>query len=119
MKAYRLFTTADGGSAFEEGTINRLQHLSSDYFFIAEDAPERTAFDWHPAPKRQYVLTLRGVLEFTVTDGSTFILRPGDVLIATDTTGTGHKWRRTSEESWVRTYIVLEEGTDDGFKPLL
>ena len=115
MKAYRLFTTATGGSAFEEGTIHRLQHIPAEYLFLAEDPPERTAYDWHPAPKRQYVLTLRGTLEFTVTDGGTFILQPGDVLIAADITGTGHKWRRLSEESWVRTYIVLEEGADDGF----
>lgn len=115
MKVYRLYTTATGGSAFEEGKLTTLQHISSAYFFIVEDLPERREFDWHPAPKRQYVLTHRGSLEFTVTDGGTFVLHPGDVLIATDTTGTGHKWRRLSEESWVRTYIVLEEGVEDGF----
>ncbi|UYQ95471.1 hypothetical protein MKQ68_10205 [Chitinophaga horti] len=118
MKAYRLYTTADGGSAFEEGNITRQQHITSAYFFLAEDAPERMEYDWHPAPHRQYVLTLRGVLEFTVTDGSTFQLHPGDILVAADTIGTGHKWSRLSNESWMRTYIVLEEGAEDGFTPL-
>jgi len=115
MKAYRLFTTADGHSAFEEGKITTLQHIAADYFFIQEDEASRLAFDWHPAPRRQVVITLRGTLEFTVTDGSTFLLHPGDILVAADTSGTGHKWRRVSEESWVRAYVVLEDGKDDGF----
>lgn len=33
-----------------------------------------------------------GTLEFTTRDGETFVLRPGEVLLAADTTGTGHRW---------------------------
>lgn len=115
MNAYRLFNTIEGDSAFEKGTVQDLLQLEAAYFFFHEDAPERTEFDWHPAPRPQYVITLRGKLEFTVTDGSTFIVEPGDVLIAQDIAGTGHKWRRLSEESWARIYIVLKDGQNDGF----
>lgn len=115
MKAYKLYTTAEGHSAFEEGTIIMPAPLTAPFFLIQEDDPARSAFDWHPAPRKQYVITLRGSLEFTVTDGSTFIIHPGDVLLATDVTGSGHKWRRLSEESWIRAYIALEEGAADGF----
>lgn len=115
MKAFKLFNTANGDSAFEEGTIQELDHISSAYFFLVNDKPERRHFDWHPAPRRQYVITLKGSLEFTVSDGSNFIVEPGDVVIALDTAGTGHKWRMLSEESWSRIYIVLDEDQDDAF----
>jgi quercetin dioxygenase-like cupin family protein len=115
MKAYRLYNTDAGSSAFQEGTVNVHQHITSSYFFFEQNTPEKRSFDWHPAPRKQYVITLKGSLEFTVSDGSSFIINPGDILIATDTEGSGHKWRMLSEESWSRMYLVLEEGKDDGF----
>lgn len=118
MKAYRLFTTSEGASAFQKGTVKDLMQMETQYFFFQQDPPERRSFDWHPAPRFQYVITLRGIIEFTVTDGSTFILHPGDVLIAQDTDSTGHKWRMLSEDSWARVYLVLNEGVLDGFESL-
>ncbi|TDE14701.1 hypothetical protein [Dyadobacter psychrotolerans] len=115
MRAYKLFNTPDGASAFQQGTIQELEHISSPYFFLVNDEPERRHFDWHPAPRRQYVITLKGSLEFTVTDGSSFVVHPGDVVIALDTAGTGHKWRMLSQDSWSRIYIVLQEDQHDAF----
>jgi len=115
MNAYRLFNTNEGHSAFQKGTVEDLLQLEAAYFFFQEDGPERKGFDWHPAPRPQYVITLRGKLEFTVTDGSTFIVEPGDVLIAQDVIGRGHKWKVLGEESWARIYIVLRDGEEDGF----
>ena len=63
------------------------------------------------------MITLAGTLEFTTRDGETFILRPGDVLVATDAIGTGHKWRLLDEEPWRRCYVVLEAGAPDLFVP--
>ena len=115
MKAYKLYNTDTGSSAFEEGTIKEHQRILSSYFFFEHNAPDKRSFDWHPAPRKQYVITLKGSLEFTVSDGSSFIINPGDILIATDIEGLGHKWRMLSEESWSRMYVALEEGEDDGF----
>jgi quercetin dioxygenase-like cupin family protein len=55
----------------------------------------------------QYVITLSGTLEFTTRDGETFVLRPGEVLLAADTTGTGHRWRRVDDQPWRRLYVEL------------
>lgn len=117
MKAYRLFTTTDGASAFHKGQIKDLQQIETAYFFFQQDPPDRRSFDWHPAPREQYVITLKGTIEFTVTDGSSFIVEPGDVLIAKDVLSSGHKWRMLGEDSWTRAYIVLQEGENDGFEP--
>jgi quercetin dioxygenase-like cupin family protein len=63
----------------------------------------------------QYVVTLAGTLEFTTRDGETFIIRLGDVLVATDTAGSGHKWRLIDDAPWRRCYVVLKSGAADLF----
>jgi uncharacterized cupin superfamily protein len=116
MKAYRLYTTTDGASAFQKGQIKDLQKIESDYFFFQQDPSDRRSYEWHPAPREQYVITLKGTIEFTVTDGNSFMIEPGDVLIAKDVESSGHKWKMLSEQSWTRVYIALREGEDDGFE---
>ncbi|MDO1708135.1 hypothetical protein Q2328_25105, partial [Escherichia coli] len=68
-------------------------------------------------PVPRYVITLSGTLEFETKDGSTFIIKPGDILLAQDNTGTGHKWRLIGDEPWRRAYFVYQEGTELCFKP--
>jgi hypothetical protein len=46
--------------------------------------------DWHPSPARQYLVMLSGVLEMQASDGETRRFVKGNVLLATDTSGTGH-----------------------------
>jgi hypothetical protein len=36
------------------------------------------------------------------------MLRPGDILLAEDTAGSGHSWRLTDSSSWRRAYVVLQ-----------
>ena len=54
-------------------------------------------------------MTLSGTLEFTTRDGETFILKPGDVLLAEDTTGSGHRWRLIDDQPWRRMYVELAD----------
>jgi hypothetical protein len=35
--------------------------------------------------------------------------------VATDTTGTGHKWRLIDDQPWRRCYVVLRPGAPDLF----
>jgi quercetin dioxygenase-like cupin family protein len=106
MHAFKLYTGADNASRVVEGelTLDRRTDVVAVHF---EESPPHSALDWHDAPEPQYVITLAGTLEFTTRDGETFILRPGDVLVATDTVGTGHKWRLVDGQPWRRCYVVL------------
>lgn len=44
----------------------------------------------HQAPMRQFVVHLSGVTEVECGDGTKRQFRPGDILLADDTTGEGH-----------------------------
>jgi quercetin dioxygenase-like cupin family protein len=61
------------------------------------------------------VLTLKGKLRFTVSNGETFIIEPGIILIANDTKGVGHTWEIVDGNEWERIYIPLEEDVEDHF----
>jgi hypothetical protein len=114
LKAIRLINTEDDKCTFETGTIPIRQHINANYFFAQTDVSTLEKIP-HPAPRRQYVITLKGKLKFTVSNGETFIIEPGIVLIANDTAGEGHTWEIVGGNEWERIYIPLEEDSDDYF----
>ncbi|NII81652.1 MULTISPECIES: hypothetical protein [unclassified Pedobacter] len=115
IKAIRLINIEDNKCAFETGTIPIRQHINASYFFAQTDVSTLEKIP-HPAPRRQYVITLKGKLQFTVSSGETFIIEPGVILIANDTAGEGHTWEVMEGNEWERIYIPLEGDTDDYFK---
>jgi hypothetical protein len=114
MKAYKLININNNDSSFVEGTVSTLQKIKAHYFFFHDhiEVYELTA---HPAPRYQFVVTLKGKLKFTVTNGDTFIIEPGVILIANDLLGKGHTWEIVDGTEWHRVYIVPEEGVDEHF----
>lgn len=82
-----------------------------------KETPAHSTFDWHPAPEEQYVITLSGTLEFSTTGGENFILHPGEVLLAQDTTGPGHRWKLIDDQPWRRAYIITKPGEKGAFVP--
>jgi hypothetical protein len=117
IRLVRLFTGPDGESHVEESTLE-LDPAGRDHATAwlpggpvrFQHSPPGSALDWHDAPQRQYVVTLTGTLEFTTRGGETFRLAPGDVLLAEDTTGGGHRWRLVDDQPWTRLYVQLPDG---------
>jgi quercetin dioxygenase-like cupin family protein len=114
IRAYRLFTGPDGDSHVETGSVSAGELVEVESVLFKE-TPAHSSLDWHDAPVPQYVITLAGVLEFTTRDGETFIIHPGEVLVALDITGSGHKWRLINDEPWKRAYVVFKAGADPHF----
>lgn len=88
----RLFTGDDGESHFEEISLDYKPHLPLSERTAPEEAESILfarhqpgySMDWHPAPRRQYVVFLGGQNEVTVKDGTSIVFRAGDVLLAED-----------------------------------
>jgi len=116
LHAFKLYTGRDNASHVVEGTVAQDDSTDVVAIHFRESAPH-SSLDWHDAPVPQYVITLSGTLEFTTRDGEKFVLRPGDVLVATDNVGSGHKWRLIDDAPWCRAYIVLKPGAHDSFVP--
>ncbi|MFQ5931632.1 MAG: cupin domain-containing protein, partial [Nitrospiraceae bacterium] len=72
-------------------------------------APAGHVQDWHPAPRRQYVVTLSGQGEIEVGDGTVRSFGPGDVMLAEDTTGRGHITRVVGAQPRLYAAVPLKE----------
>ena len=118
VKVTRLFTGPDGKSHVEEyevplksqgrgtelsGTVGveslQFRRTNKDY-----------DLDWHPAPRRQFVVTLSGESEIELEGGRKLRLGPGHILLAEDTTGQGHISRAVGTKDRISLFITLADG---------
>jgi hypothetical protein len=64
--------------------------------------------DWHPAPRRQYIINLDNGVEITASDGETRVIGAGEVLLVEDTTGKGHLSKAINERVRNCIFVALE-----------
>lgn len=115
IKLIRLFTGDDDQSHFSVGEIewseidarNASSRNEPAQTVSFEETAAGASLDWHNAPHRQYVITLSGRLEFETRPGARQIVEPGDILLAEDTSGGGHRWRLVDDQPWRRVYVAV------------
>jgi hypothetical protein len=116
VRVTRLYTGADGKTKVEEYAVP-LEASGDPGTFLSETVAatsvqfRRTTedyfLDWHPASKRQYVVTLSGESEVELADGRKLRLGPGHILLAEDTTGQGHISRAAGSKDRISIFIAL------------
>jgi quercetin dioxygenase-like cupin family protein len=96
MAIFRMYTGPDGKSHWEEQSLadhpTLTKPLATAHIVFSEQ-PAGNFLDWHPAPRRQYVIVISGQLEIGFGDGTTRRFGPGDARLVEDTTGQGHTTR--------------------------
>lgn len=110
MKVVRIFSGDDGQSHFQDLDVDTFAPLTSSLGqgpIRLNRGPAQSFSDFHNAPRRQYVAMLSGVLEIEIGDGTKRRLGPGDVLVAEDLTGKGHRTRGVGEEPRVSLAVPL------------
>jgi hypothetical protein len=112
MGTFRLYTGSDGESRIESIDLTRTpawtKGLGTTQISFRED-PVGRFLDWHPAPRRQFVIILSGQLEIGVGDGSKHVFGPGDARLVEDTTGRGHTTRVHGHQPCVTATIPLSQ----------
>jgi len=107
---FRLFTNGDGKSQVEELDLSSHPELTeatgTQNIFFREWAPGHF-IDWHPAPRRQYIISLSGLVEVGLEDGTTHQFLPGDTRLVEATTGRGHTTLVPGDEPCVTAVIPL------------
>ena len=108
----RMFSDAQGETHTETvmmdvGRSNGFSPTGTAYFsrFAAD-----MDLDWHPAPRRQLIITLSGPgFEVETSDGSVVQLPPGSVLLVEDTNPEhrGHQTRSLGGETLVM-FVPIE-----------
>jgi hypothetical protein len=116
IPAIRLMNTPDGRSTFETGKLPVLKTISTSSFRISNTVEEWEKSD-HPAPRKQYVVTVKGKIRFKVSSGETFLIEPGIILLAEDVEGKGHSWEFEEGETCERLYIPIPDHGESFFIP--
>jgi len=116
MKITRLYTGKDQKSYFEEvdlkfGGEQKILTTESRPATMAvfRCVPPGTVLDLHPAPRRQYLITMAGSWEIEAGNGVKKIFKAGDVMLADDTTGEGHRSRVLGNEAHIFMTVPLAE----------
>ena len=115
MKIVRLYAGADNESHFEDidvelslsGRMETSKLQAAQGIVFCSASPSHLS-DYHPAPKRQYVITLSGQVEIETGDGTIRRFGPGDVMLAEDTTGRGHITRVVGGQPRHYVFIPLK-----------
>ncbi|QFT57010.1 cupin domain-containing protein [Microbulbifer sp. THAF38] len=95
---YIELLSVDGVSTFKKQKIaSKIHEPLGDYsepfqvrqlFFREFD--EHRVFDWHCAPRAQFIFYLAGEVKITTSSGEQHTFRAGDILLAKDLCGKGH-----------------------------
>jgi hypothetical protein len=98
MKIHRLYADDKGESHWqdveveftESGRAGRLsQRLPATGIIFRQVQPDYD-LDWHPAPRRQYIINLDAGVQITASDGEARRIGAGEVILVEDTWGKGH-----------------------------
>lgn len=117
MRYFRIYADEDGESHFEDVDItldsrsggSDLSTLYPATGVIFRRSPADQYLDWHPAPRRQFVVTLSGEAEVEASDGEVRQIGPGTVMLAEDVTGKGHITRGVGTSERISLFIPLPE----------
>ena len=98
MRIHNLYTDAKGESHFrdieidwaEETRAGKLSKRLPATGLIFREVPPTYDLDWHPAPRRQYIINLDAGVQITASDGEARVIKAGEVILVEDTTGKGH-----------------------------
>jgi hypothetical protein len=116
MQYFRIYTGADGLSHFEDieveasgpGVPETVAGIPVSDLVFRTSPPGRT-MDYHTAPRRQFVITLRGEAEIVASDGETRRVGPGSMMLAEDTTGKGHITRVVGNAERQYLFVTLPD----------
>jgi hypothetical protein len=99
MRIHNLYTDANGESHFrdieidwaEERRGSKLSKRLPANGIIFRETKAEYDLDWHPAPRRQYIVNLDAGVKITASDGESRIIAAGEIILVEDTTGKGHQ----------------------------
>ena len=106
MHYTRIFSDENGESHFETVQVelkdNGIVGFLSESFKVKSlqfrENKEGYFWDFHNTPARQFIILLDGEIEITTSSGEVQQFGRGDIILAEDTQGKGHRTRNIKQE---------------------
>ena len=116
MKITRLYVDEQGETHFddievewaEEGPGGKLSKRVPATGIIFRQVHADYDYDWHNAPRRQYIINLDAGVEITVSDGEKRVIGAGEVFLVEDTHGKGHISRSVNNQLRHSIFVTLD-----------
>ena len=116
MRIHNLYCDANGESHWrdvevqwvEERNFSKLSARLPATGIIFRETSGDYDLDWHPAPRRQYIINLEGSVAITASDGECRVIGAGEVLLVEDTTGKGHLSKAVAGRMRRSIFVTLE-----------
>ena len=108
MKIHHLYSGSDGESHFGDieiewsqinGSRKYSERLAATGIIFRETGGDYD-LDWHPAPRRQYIINLDAAVKLTASDGEARVIAKGDIWHMEDRHGKGHHTEVISDEDF-------------------
>ena len=98
MRVHNLYVDAKGETHFrdieveftESGRAGKTSKRIPATGIIFRQVQPDYDLDWHPAPRRQYIINLDAGVQITASDGESRKIGAGEVILVEDTSGKGH-----------------------------
>lgn len=115
MKLTRIFSDEQGESRFEDleldlynaGKIGWLSDEIQVKSVIFREVVAEYDWDFHNPPQSQYIILLDGEIEIETSLGEKRNFKAGDILLAEDTSGKGHRTRNLIPERRRSVFITI------------
>ena len=106
MRIHNLYADEEGQSHFRDLDVEWVEETPSGKLsrrlpatgIVFRKVPPTYDLDWHPAPRRQYIVNLDAGVRITASDGESRVIGAGEVLLVEDTTGKGHLSKAVGEQ---------------------
>ena len=116
MRIHRLYPDKDGETHWEDVEVEfaeasragRLSKRIPATGIIFREVPPDYDLDWHPAPRRQYIINLVGGVQLTASDGEARIIDAGEVILVEDISGKGHLSKSVEQKLRYSIFVAIE-----------
>ena len=116
MRIHNLYADANGQSHFrdievewaEEKNFSKMSKRLPATGVIFRETSGDYDLDWHPAPRRQYIINLDGGVQITASDGEARVIKAGEVILVEDTTGKGHLSKSVGGQMRRSIFVPIE-----------
>ena len=116
MRIHNLYVDDKGETHFRdvavewqtEGPGGKLSARIPATGIIFRETPGSYDYDWHPAPRRQYIINLDAGVRITVSDGESREIGAGEILLVEDTHGKGHISQAIAGQMRHSVFVTLD-----------
>jgi len=116
MRIHNLYVDEQGETHFRdievewtrEGPGGKLSATQKATGVVFRQTPGSYDYDWHPAPRRQYIINLDAGVRVTASDGEVREIGAGEILLVEDTHGRGHISQAIGGQMRHSVFITLD-----------